>query len=152
MTLSEIIIALGVIACTIPLILAATGNAYQTRQAAEADTRSAWLVRDVQRRIMDGWAQPGSKTGDLHAIPFPTSSPTTMELSFKQDGTWLPYGSDQAAYLALIKAEPYMPEPAHAQVTPLARITIRIQYPAKAPSNHRKQLSYRFLSSRNGMP
>ena len=152
MILSEIVIAIGIIAFAIPLILAATGNAYQTRQAAEADTRSAWLVRDVQRAIMNEWANSGSNTAIENTFPFPTSSPVTMELSFRQDGISTPEGSDKAVYLALIKAEPYMPSVDHSQRTPLARVSIKIQYPAKASPNHRKQLTYQFLSTRNGMP
>lgn len=152
MTLSEIIITIGVIAFAVPLILAATGNAYQIRQAAEVDTRSAWLARDVQRRIINGWTASASNSGDEETFPFPTSSPSTMEISFSQNGTWLRESTDRAAYLALIKAEPFTSNSVQSQLTPLARITITIQYPAKASPNHRKQLSYQFLSSRNGMP
>ncbi len=152
MTLSEIVIAIGIIAFTIPLILAATGNAHQTRQAAEADTRSAWLVRDVQRKIMNEWANSGSNSAIENTFTFPTSSPVTMELSFKRDGSWLPRESDEAVYVALVRAEPYMPNTDHSRSTPLARVTIKIQYPAKASPNHRKQLTYQFLSTRNGMP
>lgn len=152
MTLSEIVIAIGIIAFTIPLILAATGNAYQTRQAAEADTRSTWLVRDVQRAIINDWENSGSNTAIEDAFPFPTSSPSTMELRFNQHGTWLPRESDNAVYLALVKAEAYMSNTDHSQGTPLARVSIRIQYPAKASPKYRKQLTYQFLSTRHGIP
>ena len=57
MTLAEVVIAIAVIASTVPLIMGAMSSAHRSRQSAETDTRSAWLVRDVQQRIQNEWAE-----------------------------------------------------------------------------------------------
>ncbi len=55
MTLMEVVIAIGVVAFVIPLILAATGSAGNSRRNAEADTHSAWIARDVQQNMIVAW-------------------------------------------------------------------------------------------------
>ena len=154
MTLTELVIAIAIIAFAIPLILAASGGAHQTRQAAEADTRSSWLVRDVQRRIINGWSVPMPSRGFEKSFPFPSagSPEVTMELSYNQDGELLAEANGQATYLVTVTAEPYVPPPNQTIASTLALISINIQYPAKAFPNKRKKLTYQFISLRNGIP
>lgn len=155
LTLTEVVIAIAIIAFTIPLILAASGGAHQTRQAAEADTRSSWLVRDVERRIMNGWSETAPSSGFAKSFPFPSADTpeVTMELSYKQDGRLLAEATTgQATYLVTLTAEPYVPTPNQTNAPTLALISINIQYPAKASPNKRKELTYQFISSRHGIP
>ncbi len=57
MTLMEVVIAIGVVAFVVPLILAATGSAGSSRRDAEADTRSAWIAKEVQRQMILKWSE-----------------------------------------------------------------------------------------------
>lgn len=153
MTLSEVVIAMGIIAFSVPLIIAASGGAHHSRQAAEADTRSAWLVRDVQRKIMSGWAEAETSSDIENAFPFPSaySPEVVMELSYKQDGALLAEETDQAIYIVKVEAEPYLPRLNQSKASSLARVSIQIQYPAKASPNKRKKLTYQFISTRDGV-
>lgn len=153
MTLSEVVIAIGIIAFSVPLIVAASGGAHHSRQAAEADTRSAWLVRDVQRKIMSGWAEAETSSDMKNAFPFPSaySQEVVMELSYKQDGTLPNEETDQAIYIVKVEAEPYLPRLNQSNASSLARVSIQIQYPAKATPNKRKKLTYQFISTRDGV-
>lgn len=154
MTLAEVVMAIAVIAFCIPLILAATGAAHRSRQDAEADTRSSWLVRDVQRRINNEWSEILQPFVPKISFPFPSedSSEATMELAYKQDGTLITAeANDHAVYLVTAEARAYVPDANHSTPSSLALITIQIQYPAKASPNHRKKLTYRFVSARDGI-
>ncbi len=153
MTLSEVVIAIGIIAFSVPLIVAATGGAHHSRQAADADTRSAWLVRDVQRKIMSEWAEAMKPSGYEITFPFPSADTpeVAMELRYKQDGALLVEDADQATYLVKVEAEPYLPRLNQSKASSLARVSIQIQYPAKASPNKRKKLTYQFISTRDGI-
>lgn len=153
MTLSEVVIAIAIIAFTIPLILAASGGAQHTRQAAEADTRSAWLVRDVQRRITNEWSEATQNSDHENAFPFPTPATpeVTIDMCYMKDGRYIPEDIDQAVYLVTVKAEQYTQSADYPMAAALARITIEIQYPANASSNNLKKLTYQYLSARVGM-
>ncbi len=154
MSLAEVVMAIAVIAFSIPLILAATGGAHRSRQDAEADTRSAWLVRDVQRIINNEWSEIAQPFVPKISFPFPSgdSSEATMELAYKQDGTLITDEDiDQAVYLVTVEAGTYMTNANHSTASSLALITINIQYPAKAAPNNRKKLTYQFVSAREGI-
>ena len=154
MTLSEVVVSIGVIAFSIPLILAATGGAHRSLQAADADTRSSWLVRDVQRRIISAWSDSASPGQSEMAMAFPSAATpeVKLELSYKQDGTFLAEDTKQAAYRVTVEAEPYMTASQQGAEPTLALVSIRIEYPAKASANKRKKLSYQFISTRDGIP
>lgn len=153
MTLSEVVIAIGIIAFSIPLILAATAGAHRSLQAAEADTRSAWLVRDAQRRIISAWSYsaPTAHLDTPLAFPSADTPEATLELCYKHDGTFLAEDSNQAVYLVTVEAEPYMAAVNNSSAQPLALVSIKIEYPAKASPNKRKKLSYQFISTRDGI-
>jgi hypothetical protein len=153
MTLSEVVIAIALIAFSVPLILAATTAAHRSRLAAEADTHSAWIVRDVQRRIINQWSGTTQNKGLDASFPFPTtgSPKAVMELSYKQDGTLISDDMNQAVYLVFVQAERYEQAPDHSTVSSLALLSIQIQHPAKAAPNKRTKLNYRFVSTRKGI-
>jgi hypothetical protein len=153
MTLAEVVIAIAIISFSIPLILAATGEAHRSRQASEVDTRSTWLVRDVQRRITHMWSENTLLYGLKHPFPFPSAdSPNvTIELRYKQDGTLIADDREQAVYLVSVQAEAYNQKPDHFPRSSLALVTIKIQHPAKSTSNKRTKLTYQFLSTRVGI-
>lgn len=151
MTLAEVVIAIAIIAFSIPLILAATGGAHRSRQAAEADTRSAWLVRDVQQRIFNTWSATSQPISLDFPFPSASSPKVTMELRYTQDGTLIDENLYQAVYLVSVEAEPYIQTPDHPTSSSLALISIKIEHPAKATSNKRTKLTYQFVSTREGI-
>lgn len=151
MTLAEVVIAIAIIASTVPLILAATSAAHRARQSTEADTRSAWLVRDVQRRIQHEWTEPEKKSNLKIPFQFPTenSPEVTMELAYRKDGTFVPADDmKNVVYFAWIKAESYMQTTNKPKSLPLALVSIKIQ----AASHKRTKLNYRYVSTREGIP
>lgn len=150
MTLAEVVIAIAIIASTVPLILAATSAAHRARQFTETETHSAWLVRDAQRRISNEWAQSVEKSDLEIPFPFPTEDwpEATMELAYRKDGTFIPADeSDHAVYFVSVKAEPYLQATHQAKGLPLALVSIEIQ----AASNKIRKLSYQYVSTREGV-
>lgn len=148
MTLSETVIAIGVIAFAIPLILAATGSAHQSRRAAEADTRSAWLARDIQRKITGDWSVRTTDGSLQDKFPFPETRAVEKEWSFNQQGGVTEAGSVTEVYRVYIKAEPFVPEMEAPTASGLVRVSISIRYPAKAVPEKRRHVDYQFLSAR----
>ena len=149
MTLAEVVIAIAVIASTVPLIMGAMSSAHRSRQSAETDTRSAWLVRDVQQRIQNEWAEAAEHADLNNAFPFPTeaSPEVTIDLAYKKDGTLIATpGMEQATYLVSIEAEPYNLPTNQPTGQKLALISIKI----RDVSHKRTTLEYRYVSAREG--
>lgn len=152
MTMAEVVIAIGVVAFTIPLIIAAMGTAYRTGHAAEADTRSAWLAREVQHLILTQWSHDPEPI-----VPFPESesSDPPAELFYDANGVFISASISQnppkrAAYLVTVRAEPYPQPQDPSAAMPLALVFITIQHPANAAAENRSKLNYRFVSYREG--
>ncbi|MFM2199862.1 MAG: hypothetical protein RLZZ505_3294 [Verrucomicrobiota bacterium] len=162
MALSEVVIAIGVVAFVIPLILAATGSANNTRLSAEADTRSAWLAREVQREILSAWAVPAPASAFGTSLNFPTfADATTPEiLAFDSDGKFLVKGTPadltapsqipNASYLIAVHGEAHRPPSLAVEHDKLSLLTIRVLHPAKAAAAKRSDLRYQIISPRHG--
>lgn len=161
MTLMEVIIALGVVAFVMPIILTATGSANLSRLGAEADTRSAWLAREVQREVISAWADPARESVIETSLDFPQfadeSSPEI--LAYDSDGNFLTKGAPEdlsgpskipkATYLVAIHGEAHSP-PNLTHGSSLSLLRIRVLHPAKAPPAKRSDLRYHLISSRQG--
>lgn len=145
MTLAEVVLAIAIIGFAIPLITAGMTSAQHTRQAAEADTRSAWLVRDAQRRMIRLWAETAdSKSGETSfTFPSANSEGSSLELFYDRSGTLLSEIAP-AIYRVTVDAKPHE----HLGNSVLAWITVEIQYPANAPTGKRNAHIYQFLSTR----
>lgn len=162
MTLSEVVIALGVLAFVIPIILAATGSANISRLGAEADTRSAWLAREVQRDIVSAWAVPTPVSAFGAALTFPVfATATTPEiLAYDSEGNFLAKGTaadltapskiPKAAYLVAVHGEAHRPPNLGAGPDTLSLLTIRVLHPAKVAPAKRSDLRYQIISPRQG--
>jgi type II secretory pathway pseudopilin PulG len=162
MTLMEVVIAIGVVAFVIPLIMAVTGSAADTRRSAESDTRSAWLVREVQQEILAAWAVPPHPSNIGTSVPFPTfadaSSPEI--LAYDSDGKFIAKGTAQdltapskipkAAYLITAYGESYNPPNIAAAADSLSLIRISVLHPAKAAPGKRNTFRYNLISPRQG--
>jgi type II secretory pathway pseudopilin PulG len=161
MTLMEVVIALGVVAFAIPLILAATGSAADTRRSAEADTRSAWLARQVQQEILAAWAEPQlpSVIDPAPAFPDFADEASPEILAYDSDGNFLAKGTaddlsapsriPKAVYLVTAYGEAYTP-PGSAAANSLSLIRIRVLHPAKATPGKRSTYRYNLINPRQG--
>jgi type II secretory pathway pseudopilin PulG len=164
MTLMEVVIALGVMAFVIPIVLTATGSANISRLSAEADTRSAWLAREVQREIITAWTVPAPTPASAFgaALAFPVfATPTAPEiLAYDSDGNFLAKGTaadltaaskiPKASYLVAVHGEVHRPPNLAAGPDTLSLLTIRVLHPAKAPAAKRSDLRYQIISPRQG--
>ncbi len=163
MTLMEVVIAIGVVAFVIPLILAATGSAGTSRRNAEADTRSVWIAREVQRELIVSWGENPDKSIFETARTFPAfaTNSTPDVLAFDSDGTFLTKGTAQdltqasvipdATYLVAIHSEAYTPPNAASTTTNLSILHIRILHPAKAKPDLRSEYRYNLVTTKTGI-
>lgn len=152
----EVVIAIGVVAFAIPLILVATSSVNTSRRDSEADTRSAWIAKHVQQQVIAKWMEPSVESEIESEFPFPqgASSQTTTVLGYDRDGNFLseeasadlasPSAVPEAVFLASISAA------RHSDSTALVAITV--QYPAKAAAENRSSFFYKFLTVRQGLP
>lgn len=162
MTLMEVVIAIGVIAFVVPLILAATGSAGDSRRNAGADTRSVWLAREVQRQVLSKWAEPARDSVITGSLTFPafSSQAAPLVLAFDAEGEFIAEGSAQdlsapskiqkAAYLVAVHGESFTP-PGGAGATGLfSLLQIRVLNPAKASPASRATYRYNLITTRQG--
>lgn len=163
LTLMEAVVALGVIAVAVPLILSATAVSTRTRMNAETDTRSAWLARTVQQELTSAWR-------DLPSALFPVKptfpnlgSPTAPEvLLFDADGQFLARGTaddflngvrnNRAVYLVSLHAQKQNPANLTSNEDLLSRVQITIAHPAQGPRPKRVSSTYTVLIPRQTSP
>jgi len=161
MTLTEVVIALGVVAFAIPIILAATGSASSSRLSAEADTRSAWLAREVQREIISAWADRESVIAAPLDFPEFADEASPEILAYDSDGNFLAMGTaadlnapsmiPKAAYLVAVHGVAHRPPNLAAGADSLSLLTIRVLHPAKVSPAKRSDLRYLLISPRKGI-
>lgn len=163
MTLMEVVIALGVIAFVVPIILTATASSTSSRLSSEADTRSAWLSKDVYREVLAKWADPVRESVITEDLGFPAfaSADAPLVLAYDYDGNFLAEGSvadidspskiPKAVYLVAFYSESHIPANlAVANSSPLSLLRIRVLHPAKSLQANRSDLRYNLLIHRHG--
>lgn len=158
----EVVIAIGVVAFVVPLILAATGSAGSSRRNAEADTRSAWIARQVQREILAKWATPPHESIIQTGLSFPSfgSDGSPEVLLFDGDGKFISKGGSQdisdsskipkAVYIVTFYAEEYNPPNLSSTANSLSKIHIHVLHPAKSLPASRGIYRYDLISSPQG--
>lgn len=163
MTLMEVVIAIAVLVFVIPLILAAIGSASSSRLTAEADTRSAWIARQVQREVLAKWALPAQESVINKALNFPAfASESSPEiLAYDASGNFISMGTTQditssskipkAAYIITIYAEKCTPPNLTSIPDSLSILRICILHPAKGSKGSRSVFHYNLISPRNGI-
>ncbi len=163
MTLMEVVIAIGVVGFVVPIILTATASTASSRLSAEADTRSAWLAKDVRRELLSEWAGLDSVITTEVDFPVFASESDPLVFAYDSDGNFLEEGDasdinspskiQKAAYLVTIYGEAHTPPnmtvvpPAEA---PLSLLRIRVLHPAKSAPVNRSDLRYNVLTYRQG--
>ncbi len=164
MTLMEVVVAIGVAAFAVPLILAAVSSAGFSRRNAEADTRSVWIARQVQQEVLAAWAEPPRKSVISTSFPYPEGAarPPAKVLFYDRDGTFLAEGAPadlgstittpKAVYLVRIAAEKHVPPNFAASPTSsgLALLSLEVLYPASASPDKRSRYSFRVITTRHG--
>ncbi len=166
MTLMEVVIAIAVVAFVVPLILAATGSAGSSRRSAEADTRSAWIARQVQQELIVSWGEHPEKSVFGTSLPFPkfpdVAEPekTPEILLFDSDGEFIAKGSGadlesasqvkDATYIVAAYSEEYNPPNLPAIANSLCILHIRIIHPAKANPGNRSTFRYNLITTKQG--
>jgi type II secretory pathway pseudopilin PulG len=162
MTLMEVVIAIGVVAFVVPLILAATGSAGKSRRNAEADTRSAWIAREVRQELILSWGEHPSKSVFEESMDFPTlaSIDDPEILLYDSDGKFLEKGGatdftgssqvTDAVYVIAIYAEEYIPPNLSATANPLAILHVQVLHPAKADPAARSSFRYNVITTKQG--
>ncbi|MEO8616611.1 MAG: hypothetical protein ABI600_15820 [Luteolibacter sp.] len=160
MTLMETVIAIGVIAVAIPLILAASTASLTDRRNAEADTRAAWLSKDVENQIAALWATPRrySYLPQSLTLRFPdigTEKDPTL-LIYDRDAKFVSEGSKSdlqsgvkaqaAQFLVTIYSKSQITNNLTSSTTELSRIYIQVQYPAKSPPANRQSSEFSLVT------
>lgn len=158
----EVVVALGVIAFTVPIILSATGAATSSKSSAEADTRSAWLAKEAQRQIIASW-DDGENSAISTDLDFPDfgSKAAPNILLYDIEGEFIAEGdssdltassaTDGAAYIVTFYGESHTPPNLTGSSDTLSYLHVKILHPAKAVPDLRKVYSYNILSPKGGV-
>lgn len=151
-TLMEAVIAVGVIAMAVPLVLGTLAESGESGLAAQAETRSSWIIpacMDELQATRDGVGQflPTTQPGQQ----FPPGS-EVWALAFSADGRTLGKVSKaeyekgvkrlentQVRYLATLKGTPTPPKPG---ITPLLNVTLTLEFPAAVPAEKRQKIAF----------
>lgn len=146
MTLMETVIAIGVIAFAVPLVLSATAAGLSDRRNAESETRAAWLAAEVARQVAARWATPPAPSylpASLETdFPVIASESAPWVLLYDQAGAFAEVGGPQdlengiktgkASFIVTVWAAAQMPANLKQPADKLSRLTIQVQQPARA--------------------
>jgi len=163
MTMMEVVIAIGVLAFVVPMILTMTVTTGDSRRNAEADTRSVWLAREVQRQVLSKWAEPvrESVITVIPAFPAFASEAAPLVLAFDVNGKFISEGGAQdlsatskipkAAYLVTVYGETYSPPGGAGAPGLFSLLRIRVLHPAKSAPTKRSTYRYNLITTRQGI-
>ena len=161
MTLMEVVIAIGVVAVVIPMILAALGNATGSRRNAEADTHSAWLAKEARRQVIANWAGYQSDVGSTLDFPTFGTEAEPQVLVYNSDGEFLSEGSssdlsgsssiNKAAYIVTVYGETHTPPNLTGTTDSMSLLHIRVLYPAKSQPAKRNTYRYNLITPKEGI-
>jgi Tfp pilus assembly protein PilV len=159
-TLVEAIIAVGVLAVAVPLVMGTIAESGKSGMAAEAETRSTWMVSTCMAEINASrmgqsryfpattTTQAFPSAGDVWALAFsPDGKPVGRLSKSQHDKGARELDGQPIRFVAVLEAA----APAAGSGTPTAsgvtmlKTHISIQYPAAAPSNKRGKLDYHTL-------
>jgi prepilin-type N-terminal cleavage/methylation domain-containing protein len=162
MTLMEVVIAIGIVAFVIPVMLTMTASSGDSLRSSGADTRSVWIAREVQREILSKWAQPERESVIPGTLAFPAFSSETepLVLAFDAAGEFISQGEAQdltdssgipgATYLVSMYAEAHTPPGTAVAAGSLSMLRIRVLHPAKSASTKRSSFQYNLITTRQG--
>lgn len=159
LTLMEAVVAIGVVAVAVPLILAATSVSAKTRMAAENETRASWIAQQVFRQLTESWQNLKSPAFPIKPN-FPTfqSATAPMILLYNSDGALLGQGTaldfekgssnPQSVYLVSVYGIGQKASNLQSGDENLSRVTISVENSARAPKAKRSASYFTLLIPR----
>jgi len=164
LTLMETVIAVGIIAFAVPIILATTSNSTKIRRDAEGETRASWIVTDLQRMLTESWRNIPHEAL-TPAPPFPdfASEEAPLVFHYDIDGRFLQTGTTsdvqngsklpRSVYLVTLYGTGQDPQNfLPVQPKQLSLVTVDIHYPSAAPRAKRQISSYNVMIPRQTPP
>lgn len=163
LTLMEAVIAIGIVAVAVPLILAATSAASKSRINSEADTRSAWIAKETQRQLTDAWrGMPNTYFSTKPAFPTFSSETEPLVLLFNQSAGLIGPGNPEiyatgssnpeAYYMVTVHGEAAIPSTADQADNSLSKVSISVEHSAKSPRAKRNSNPFLVLIPRQTSP
>lgn len=159
LTLMEAVVAIGVVAVAVPLILGATSVSSKTRIAAEAETRASWMAQEGFRQLTAAWQNLKSPAFPTKPS-FPTFGSVTAPviLLYNAEGSLLGQGTasdyeqgsrnPQAVYLVSVYGIGQKANNLQTGEENLSRVTISVENSARAPKAKRSSSSFTLLIPR----
>jgi hypothetical protein len=154
-TLIEAVIAVGVLAVAVPLVMGTIAEAGKSGMAAEAETRSTWMISTClaeinASRVGQSRYFPATTTGqsfpsagDVWALAFsPEGKPVGRLSKFQHDKGAKELDGEPVRFIAVLSA---MPQATTSGGVPMLKTRVSIQYPAAAPETKRGKLDYHTL-------
>lgn len=154
-TLIEAVIAVGVLAVAVPLVMGTIAEAGKSGMASEAETRSTWMISTCMAeinasRVGQSRYFPATTTGqsfpsagDVWALAFSTEGKPVGRLSKSQyDKGAKELDGKPVRFIAVLSA---MPQTTTSGGVTMLKTRISIQYPAAAPETKRGKLDYHTL-------
>jgi hypothetical protein len=151
-SLLESVIAVGVMSVAIPLVFGAIAESGKSRIAAEAETRSTWVVPACLAEIhasREGKAQYFTTTtageafppgGEVWALGFSSAGKliAKVDQAFYQKGIQELDGQ-AVRYLVALSA---VPSPRNPTQPEMMRVKIALEFPAASPATRRQKLDF----------
>jgi type II secretory pathway pseudopilin PulG len=162
MSLMEVVIAIGIVAFVIPVILTMMASSGDSLRSSGADTRSVWIAREVQREVLSKWAQPARESVIKDSLTFPafSSEESPLILAYDAEGEFIFQGSAEdlsassktpkATYLVAVYAEAYTHPAGAATAGLFSMLRIRVLHPAKSAPAKRSSYRYNLITTRLG--
>ncbi len=151
-SLIEVVIAVGVLAVAVPLVLGAMAQTGGVNLSAQAETRSSWIVPTCMDEL--GLAMKGRSQYLDPLTPgrdFPTSG--DLALAFSSEGAVLGKvnQSDYEGGIQMVGGVPVrylvamsgvMPGETSGNLPPTLMVRIAMEYPASAPAAKRQKIEF----------
>lgn len=155
MTLMEIMVAIAIIAFTVPLIFAALGASSESRRSSDNETRAAWLAERVDDDVARGWAGEGlffsgelsypdfGQAGDERIFGFDRAGDFRRAVTAAE---WRDGVQEKGLiYVVKVRGEKFSSPDLPGEF--LSKVEVVAAAPAVAPDSERKKLFYHTLKS-----